>query len=209
MAMPKKGSRKITVNNREYLWRVLADEDLYYKSFIIESVMHQDYQLTGYFEYKRELVISPSIIQQIISKAEKEGWVPGESSDKRLCIDTSSGLKIKTTALWKPDLFKDKQILQKGITNNHYFYDNNGLHFSWGAFDVSRDFCASCKVEEISHETYGEINYIESKGNKFIIKGENIETTLDFNTLSQNDIVFWELKVKLSNYIVLPKKNYY
>ena len=145
----------------------------------------------------------------LISKAEKEGWVPGECENKKQHIDTSFGLKIKTVAKWKPAFFKDKQVLNKNVTNRFYFYNENGLNFSWGDFDVSKDFCASCKIEQIIHKTYGEIYSVESKGNNFIIRGDNIDTILDFNILEQNDIIFWELEVKLSNYIVLPKKSYY
>ena len=83
MAMPKKGSRKIVVNHKTYFWKVIVDEDLFSKGFIIESVDHQDYQILGAFDYDEHYIISPNMINQIICIALKDEWNPGNSQDKK------------------------------------------------------------------------------------------------------------------------------
>lgn len=207
MAMPKKGSRKIVVNDESYLWKVIVDEDYWYsKQFIIENSVYQDYQIIGSFHCDKNYTISPNSINQIISIAIKDGWNPGESQDKKYHFKDFSKLKIKTSAIWKPAIFNNKQTLKKGVVDTFYFNNVQDLNFVWGDFDIANDFKASCKVDKISHETYGEIYAIESIGKEFVIQGDQIHENVNIRLI--DDIETWKLTVELSEFKILPKRTY-
>ncbi|WP_299682544.1 hypothetical protein [uncultured Dokdonia sp.] len=204
--MPKKGSRKIIVDHEPYFWKVIADEDLYFKQLIIENTKYQDYQIEALFDYRESLTISPNMVSQIIHLAMHNGWSPGKSQEKKYIFKDFSKLKIKTTAIWKPAVFNGKQVLKKGVTDLFYFTNFKGLSFSWGEFDIGNDFKASCKIDEMIHDVYGEIYSVESVGEQFIISGAQINEKIDMTHV--NDVEKWTLKVTLSEFIKLPKRNY-
>lgn len=206
MAMPKKGARIIVVNHKTYFWKVIVDEDLFSKGFIIESVDHQDYQISGAFDYEENHTISPNMINQVICSALKDGWNPGNSQDKKYYFKDYSKLKIKTSAIWKPAFFNSKQVLKKGVIDTFYFNRSPNLNFSWGNFDIVNDFKASCKIDQIFHETYGEIYAIESIGEEFIIQGAQIQQNINIKQIE--DVETWKLTVELSEFIMLPKRTY-
>lgn len=205
MAMPKKGSRKIVVNHKTYFWKVIVDEDLFSKGFIIESVDHQDYQILGAFDYEEHHIISPNMINQIICSALKNGWNPGNSQDKKYYFKDYSKLKIKTSAVWKPAIFDNKQTLKRGVVDTFYFNRFQDLNFVWGDFDMVNDFKASCKIDQILHETYGEIYTIESIGEEFMIHGDQIQEKI---IIKEENIDTWKLTVELSEFRILPKRTY-
>lgn len=93
MAIPKKGTRKISIDDKAYRWFAHVDSDYFTKFFVIESVDDDRYQVTGYFEYEHDLVISPLIIKQAIQQAIEGGWEPGVSEAKKFTIDIT---KIET-----------------------------------------------------------------------------------------------------------------
>ena len=88
MAIPKKGTRKITVDGKVYRWCVKVDYDYNEKFFIIESIDDDRYQISGGFQYKVDFVISPKIIEQAIKQAQLQGWKPEISNIKKVIIDT-------------------------------------------------------------------------------------------------------------------------
>jgi len=97
--------------------------------------------------------------------------------------------------------------LKKGTVDIYYFNKLNELSFSWEKFDSINDFKASCKIDRILHKIYGEIDYIESIGEKFIINGVRINKKMNINQMN-NDIEKWNLTVELSEFIILPKDSY-
>ncbi len=87
MAIPRKGTRKISVDGKTYRWLFNVDYDYTQKFFIIESIEDNRYQVTGSLDYSLELIISPSIIKQAIQQAREKGWEPGISDVKKIVID--------------------------------------------------------------------------------------------------------------------------
>ncbi|OUS24807.1 hypothetical protein A9Q99_23740 [Gammaproteobacteria bacterium 45_16_T64] len=188
MAIPKRGTRKISVDGRAYRWFARADIDCCNKSFLIVSIDDDRYRVTGGFYYEYDFVISPSIIEQAIRQAKEGGWEPGKSDLKILNVDTSK-IRIRTTAKWVPALFDNEQSLMLGNIKSYYFNESSGLQFSWGPFDINNDFRASCSIDKISHPEYGEISEIRSLGSNFVIVCQYGEKTL---------IVIFKTKVKFA-----------
>jgi len=204
MAMPKKGTRKINVDDEIYTWKVFHDyHGLHYMFFIIENSDNKDYQIFGDFNTEN-IIISPNVISQIISLATKDGWLSKKGKDRKYRFKDYYKLKINIAAIWKPAFFNYKQILKKGTKDTFYFNRLNGLSFSWGEYDSINDFKASCRIDKISHKVYGELDYIESIGDMFIIKGVKIDKKMTFNQIN-NDIEKMYLKIYLSEFIVLDK----
>ncbi|MEL6400899.1 MAG: hypothetical protein AAF773_04555 [Cyanobacteria bacterium P01_D01_bin.115] len=87
MAIPRKGTRKISIDGKAYRWFAQVDSDYFTKSFIIESIDDDRYCVTGGFEYQHDLVISPCIIEQAVQQAIEGGWEPGVSQVKKFIID--------------------------------------------------------------------------------------------------------------------------
>lgn len=203
MAMTKKGARKITVNDCVYLWKVSPEDEWYgIKGFTIQSLENQDFQILGGFGKEELSSITPNIIRQIILLAIQDDWLNSTGKDRKYSFKDYPKLKISTSALWKPDIFQHKQVLKKGETDTYYFNKKNGLAFSWGKFNILYDFEASYKTDQMIHEEYGEIYSIESLGEEFMIKGEKINKTMNFEQMEDEK---WLLKVDLSEFIVLPK----
>lgn len=97
MAIPKKGTRIISVEGKAYRWFAQVDTDYFYKRFIIESVDDNRYQVIGGFVYRHDLVISPSLIKQAIQQAKIQGWKPGISDVKKITVHLSNPELDKTT----------------------------------------------------------------------------------------------------------------
>lgn len=211
MAMPKKGARKITVDDELYYWRIWVDESDYlyghqkigYKSIIIESETDNRYQIVGGFECAIDFVITPGIVRQIICQAIENGWKPGVSKERHYGFDPNS-IAIPTVALWKPDFFDGEQVLIIGADQVYYFNDKDGLQFSWGAYNALHDFKASCAIITITHKVYGVIDKVVSHKNNFVIIGTNFEKRMTLDEMLADD---WTLRVELENYLELPKKN--
>ena len=55
MAIPRKGTRKISIDGKAYRWFAQVDSDYFTKSFIIENIDDDRYCVTGGFEYQHEL----------------------------------------------------------------------------------------------------------------------------------------------------------
>lgn len=97
MAIPKKGTRTISVDGKAYRWFVQVDADYFYKRFVIESVDDSRYQVIGGLVYRHDRVISPGIIKQAIQQAKDQGWEPGISDVKRITVNLSNLEPGKTT----------------------------------------------------------------------------------------------------------------
>jgi hypothetical protein len=85
MALPKKGIRKINVNGQDYSWIASGNDGFIY--LIICSSSGHGQKLLTQFEYhsfksptdnclKQQLVITPSIVKQVIEYGLKQGWTP-------------------------------------------------------------------------------------------------------------------------------------
>lgn len=209
MAMPKKGARKITVNDELYYWRIWVDQSDYlyghqkigYKSIIIESEADNRYQIVGGFECAIDFVITPGIVRQIICQAIENGWKPGVGKEKQYHFDASS-IAIPTVALWKPDFFDGEQVLTLGADQVYYFNDKDGLQFSWGAYNALHDFKASCSIVAIRHKVHRVIEKVVSHKNNFEVIGANFKSRMTLEEMLATD---WVLQVELEDYLVLPK----
>ena len=94
MALPKKGLRKITVDNFRYAWSATGNDDFIsvsvapldnvgqllstafdYHSKATAPLIREDGLLIG-FAYEQQLTITPYIIRQLIQHALSVGWNP-------------------------------------------------------------------------------------------------------------------------------------
>jgi hypothetical protein len=89
MAIPKKGSRKITVNNTEYRWNIRRKPSHCQADFALNvTVSAELYEMSGsvlviefswnQYQYsdKTEFPVTPKLIEQSISSAISKGWKP-------------------------------------------------------------------------------------------------------------------------------------
>lgn len=94
MTIPKKGSRKIIVNNQQYLWKVSNNtlkkvlnggvsiviqspnsKILYIKiDFLTAGIEHDWNQYTFVEKNFEELIVKPAMIRQFIEYAVSQGW---------------------------------------------------------------------------------------------------------------------------------------
>ncbi|WP_426277310.1 hypothetical protein ACN9MN_18030 [Chryseobacterium sp. S-02] len=81
MALPKKTSRIITVNNIEYSWMASGNDDIIHLIVCLNENPGQ--KLHASFDYVNvienvviEVQITPSIVKQVIEYAIDEGWNP-------------------------------------------------------------------------------------------------------------------------------------
>lgn len=101
MALPKKGTRIISINDTTYRWMVTGND------MVIDVIIVQDQikgqKLLGAFDYHNEITlknmatqntqVTPEIIRKLIVLALKSGWEPGAlgKPDFRVsCEDTAS-----------------------------------------------------------------------------------------------------------------------
>jgi hypothetical protein len=90
MALPKKGLRKITVDNVRYAWSATGNDN--YIGLIVISLDKEgqvlstgfDYNtgVTGYYSFAKQIldrqpfIITPGIVRQVIEYALLKGWKP-------------------------------------------------------------------------------------------------------------------------------------
>ena len=91
MALPKKGLRKITVNNVRYAWSATGNDN--YIGLIVISLDKEGQVLSTGFDYntgvtggyysfegqtpdRQPFIITPGIVRQIIEHALLKGWKP-------------------------------------------------------------------------------------------------------------------------------------
>jgi hypothetical protein len=90
MALPRKGLRKITVDNVRYAWSATGNDD--YIGLIVISLDKEgqvlstgfDYNtgVTGYYSFSEQIldrqpfIITPGIVRQVIEYALLKGWKP-------------------------------------------------------------------------------------------------------------------------------------
>lgn len=122
MAIPKKGSRKITVNGRQYAWKLNMD-DPHEMRLIIALVSDSRKRLVCLFSYWRKLpapirdehgttwyaqpagVMTPRVVREVIEHAFTKGWdidpKGGElflgNLDDKIDLSQRNGTSSKTT----------------------------------------------------------------------------------------------------------------
>ncbi len=100
MALPKRGFRKITIDNNQFLWKVRKkiSWDEIHNSTLKIPIQHIDGgQLLilclgfsrSYFENNNEFSITPRLIEKCIKKAISLGWNYHEENGKQFEIDCS------------------------------------------------------------------------------------------------------------------------
>ena len=103
MALPKKGLRKITVNDCRYTWSATGNDEVIHLSIL--SLDKPSRLLTTMFGYhskvtgnlhdatgkvigysaKQQLIITPYIVRQVVQHALDQGWNPKEEGSQ-LCL---------------------------------------------------------------------------------------------------------------------------
>ena len=81
MALPKKTSRIITVNNIEYSWMASGNDDIIYLIVCLKEnprqKLHSSFDYVNVIEHAViEVQITPSIVKQVIEYAIHKGWNP-------------------------------------------------------------------------------------------------------------------------------------
>jgi hypothetical protein len=91
MALPKKGLRKITVDNVRYAWSATGNDD--YIGLIVISLDKEGQVLStgfsyhttvtdGYYSFEKQMpdsqlfIVTPGIVRQVIEYALLKGWKP-------------------------------------------------------------------------------------------------------------------------------------
>jgi hypothetical protein len=101
MSFPRKGTRKIVVAGRDYLWRVAVDEDWMnpvppnptdLHSLVVESPDHPGRYLSVGFALPEEhaglgFAITPGIVAEVVREATTQGWPAVESPWHRIWRD--------------------------------------------------------------------------------------------------------------------------
>jgi len=115
MALPKKGLRKITVNDCRYTWSVTgSDYAIYlsivpldnlsrllrtsfgYHSKLIEELHDTDGKTIGY-STRQQLIVTPYIVRQVIQYALGEGWNPKENGPQLYLPNTEEMIDLRLT----------------------------------------------------------------------------------------------------------------
>lgn len=73
MVMPKKGLRKIKVDNKEYKYKIRGSMHHYYVDFIAETTLIIELEANKYYTETREngWVVTPKIVREIIEREVK------------------------------------------------------------------------------------------------------------------------------------------
>lgn len=79
MALAKKGSRSIIVQDVQYRWKVCSEPN-YTKHLVVELYEHPQQSMVAFFREdkvtKEKVVINPAVVSSVIEYALKKGWSP-------------------------------------------------------------------------------------------------------------------------------------
>ncbi|MEP1740418.1 MAG: hypothetical protein ABJI60_11725 [Kangiellaceae bacterium] len=100
MSLPKKGSRVISVEGADYLWRVKDNGD--HKSLTLQKrdkgqILYSSVSSWGCGEFW-DTPITPSLVKLVIEQAMSEGWEPDKENKERHITDITCELFEKSGA---------------------------------------------------------------------------------------------------------------
>ena len=74
MTMPKKGTRKIVVNDKEYRYRVSGIKHYWYTDSVVETALLIEIDSNNYYKERRNgrWEVTPKYIREVIEKENKE-----------------------------------------------------------------------------------------------------------------------------------------
>ncbi|MEM6552909.1 MAG: hypothetical protein AAF750_12385 [Planctomycetota bacterium] len=87
MAIPKKGSRTLVVDDYKYRWAMSPDSG--FMVLVVEAEHGAGQRVEAYFDYSEE-PITPAIVRTVIFEALRKNWDPESGRRKPLRIDGKS-----------------------------------------------------------------------------------------------------------------------
>ncbi len=169
MAFPKKGTRKITVNNIQYQYRIAADEwgvevliQAAKGQVLSANFSHQATWTTNFKTEKEELIftcplqqkaiITPKIVRQIIEYGHTKGWHPSTNKGSVFGLGQLNEviqIELKGTKIFPILQGKEVALSLEKFTpqrakalkiENKVWKDKTTTYWTIASFDIAQDF---------------------------------------------------------------------